>query len=251
MRRRRSGARPRPRVRDHERGVHDVTTIVAKLGGNALELLDDALRARAAAGPAARLCLVHGGGAQISALMRRRGIEPRFVGGRRATDLPTLACVRQALAGVSDGLVEALAARGETAEPLRQGECLRGRRLVELGLVRRDRGGRSRAARGSLGSGPPAARRAARDGRRRALPQLQRGRRRGGGRHRARRRRARLPLGRPRRPRRGRRRDPDPALGRAPPTVGGGMVVKLEACGAALAGGVGRVRIGAGTEVTA
>ena len=37
----------------------------------------------------------------------------------------------------------------------------------------------------------------------------------------------------------------------APPGVHGGMVVKLEACGAALAGGVQRVRIGAGTVVTA
>ena len=36
----------------------------------------------------------------------------------------------------------------------------------------------------------------------------------------------------------------------APPTVSGGMLPKLEACSAALAGGVRRVRIGAGTEVT-
>ena len=36
----------------------------------------------------------------------------------------------------------------------------------------------------------------------------------------------------------------------APPTVSGGMLPKLEACSAALAGGVRLVRIGAGTEVT-
>ena len=35
----------------------------------------------------------------------------------------------------------------------------------------------------------------------------------------------------------------------SPPAVSGGMLPKLEACSAALAGGVRRVRIGAGTEV--
>jgi acetylglutamate kinase len=37
----------------------------------------------------------------------------------------------------------------------------------------------------------------------------------------------------------------------APPAASGGMLPKLEACSAALAGGVRRVRIGAGTEVLA
>ena len=65
------------------------------------------------------LALVHGGGAQITALMERRGIPARFVDGRRFTDLPTLACARTALADVSDALaaepverVRARAARG-------------------------------------------------------------------------------------------------------------------------------------------
>jgi acetylglutamate kinase len=35
-----------------------------------------------------------------------------------------------------------------------------------------------------------------------------------------------------------------------PPAVSGGMVPKLAACAEALRGGVGRVRIGAGTVVT-
>ena len=36
----------------------------------------------------------------------------------------------------------------------------------------------------------------------------------------------------------------------APPAVTGGMLPKLAACGTAVAAGVGRVRIGAGTVVT-
>ena len=81
--------------------------VVAKLGGNALGSLPDAL---ALGADGRQLVIVHGGGAQISALMRRRGIEPRFVGGRRFTDLPSLACVRKALADVSDELAAAIAA---------------------------------------------------------------------------------------------------------------------------------------------
>jgi acetylglutamate kinase len=106
-------------------------TVVAKLGGNALELAAEALAARDG-GP---LIVVHGGGAQISELMRRRGIEPRFVAGRRFTDLPTLACVRSALATVSDGLVAELRRLGADAVPLRLGEVLRAERLPELGLA--------------------------------------------------------------------------------------------------------------------
>ena len=111
--------------------------VVVKLGGNALDSLPDALAVAAAAPAPRRLVLVHGGGAQISDLMRRRGIEPRFVGGRRVTDLPVLACVRMALAGVSDDLVDRLAELGADPAPLRRGEVVRGRRLDELGLVGR------------------------------------------------------------------------------------------------------------------
>jgi len=105
--------------------------LVAKLGGNALALLPDAI----AAADGRPLVLVHGGGAQITALMERRGIPSRFVDGRRFTDLPTLACARVALAGVSDGLVDALRALGRGAVPLRDGDVLVCRRRVELGLV--------------------------------------------------------------------------------------------------------------------
>jgi acetylglutamate kinase len=111
--------------------------VVVKLGGNALRSLPDALAVAAAAPSPRPLVLVHGGGAQISDLMRRRGIEPRFVGGRRVTDLPVLACVRMALAGVSDDLVDALREHGANPAPLRRGEVIRGRRLDELGLVGR------------------------------------------------------------------------------------------------------------------
>jgi len=104
---------------------------VAKLGGNALALLPDAL----AAADGRSLVLVHGGGAQITALMERRGIAPRFVDGRRFTDLPTLACARVALADVSDELLVELRSLGREGQAFRNGEILTCARRADLGLV--------------------------------------------------------------------------------------------------------------------
>ena len=43
--------------------------------------------------------VVHGGGPQISDLMRRLGKEPEFVDGRRVTDAETVDIVRMTLVG--------------------------------------------------------------------------------------------------------------------------------------------------------
>jgi acetylglutamate kinase len=221
--------------------------VVAKLGGNALASLPDALALAAGDRP---LVLVHGGGAQITALMRRRGIEPRFVGGRRFTDLPSLACVRTALAGVSDELATAIAAAGARAVPLRLGEALVAERVADLGLV----GAISVVERAPFEA-------AWRDG---AVPLV-------------------APLARDGSGNRYLNVNADDVAAAiaaaleadelvflsdvpgvlaadgsviaeisasSPPAVTGGMLPKLAACGAAVAAGVGRVRIGAGTVVT-
>jgi acetylglutamate kinase len=227
--------------------VSGTDCLVAKLGGNALASLGDALELARGR----RLVIVHGGGAQISELMRRRGIEPRFVGGRRVTDLPVLACARSALARVSDELADALREQGLQPAQLVLGEVLVGQRLEELGLVGRV----ERVERGPLDAAwaqgrVPLVAPLARDGetprylnvnaddaaaalaaalRAEELVFL-----------------SDVPgvL------------DADGAVipeirASAPPAVHGGMLPKLEACGAALAAGVRRVRIGAGTVVTA
>jgi acetylglutamate kinase len=221
-------------------------TVVAKLGGNALALAAEAL----AAGKGEPLIVVHGGGAQISELMRRRGIEPRFVDGRRFTDLPSLACVRSALATVSDALVAELGRLGADPVALRLGEILAAERLPELGLAGRIRSVDARALIRLCGEGRlPVLAPLARDGQDRYLnvnaddvaaavaaavgarelvfltdvagvldgagrviPQISAG---------------------------------------APPAVTGGMLPKLAACSAAVAAGVTLVRIGSGTVVTA
>jgi acetylglutamate kinase len=93
------------------------TRMVVKLGGRVQQ--DPALPAALAALCAARpggVCIVHGGGDEVSALQRAMGLEPRFVGGRRVTGVQDLELVRMALSGTSNKrLVGALLSAGVAA----------------------------------------------------------------------------------------------------------------------------------------
>lgn len=64
----------------------------------------------------ARLVVVHGGGDEISAMQRRLGLEPTFVGGRRVTSEADLEVVRMLLSGtVNKRLVALLVSAGVRA----------------------------------------------------------------------------------------------------------------------------------------
>ena len=78
-------------------------TLVIKDGGAAMEQADlkeqfakDVLLLRLVG---IRPVIVHGGGPQIGALMKRLGKEPRFVGGMRVTDEETMEIVEMVLVG--------------------------------------------------------------------------------------------------------------------------------------------------------
>lgn len=91
--------------------------IVVKLGGRTQgdAQLPAALAAlwRATNG---QVVVVHGGGDQISALQRLRGEEPVFIGGRRVTTDTALELVRMVLSGLANKqLVSALVAAGAPA----------------------------------------------------------------------------------------------------------------------------------------
>lgn len=95
-------------------------TVVIKYGGHAMD--DPALADLFAADVVLmRLVglnpvVVHGGGPQISDLMRRLGKEPEFVEGRRITDAETIDIVRMALVGkVNREIVAALNRHGSYA----------------------------------------------------------------------------------------------------------------------------------------
>ena len=77
--------------------------------------------------------VVHGAGPQISAEMARRGLEPRFVDGRRVTTPEVLEIVRESFTAASAELCTAI---GPRAVPLFGDEIgLAARRIPGLGLV--------------------------------------------------------------------------------------------------------------------
>ena len=81
--------------------------------------LAEAANARGAEGArdsASSLCVVHGGGDEVSAVQRRMGLEPAFVGGHRVTSVEDLEVVRMVLSGtINKRLTALLHARGVRA----------------------------------------------------------------------------------------------------------------------------------------
>ena len=95
-------------------------TIVVKYGGNAM--INEELKAAVMSDlvlmqlVGVNVVLVHGGGPEISAMLKKIGIESRFVGGLRYTDRETMEVVEMVLAGkVNKTLVQQLEAHGGRA----------------------------------------------------------------------------------------------------------------------------------------
>jgi acetylglutamate kinase len=115
--------------------------VVVKLGGNAaLASVPEVSRIARQA----RVCVVHGGGARITALARARGIEPQFVAGRRVTDAETLECAREGLAAISAELCAALGEAGLSPVAFPEG-LVDARRVPGLGYVGEPIGARAGA----------------------------------------------------------------------------------------------------------
>ena len=126
-------------------------TVVIKYGGAAMEQTD--LKAPFARDVILLRCvginpvIVHGGGPQIGAMMKRLGKEPRFVGGMRVTDEETVEIVEMVLVGrINKELVGLINLHGGKAVGLsgKDGDLVRARRLghrlpsgetVDIGLV--------------------------------------------------------------------------------------------------------------------
>ena len=90
---------------------------VVKVGGRAQEdpRIADALCQAWRSSPN-NLCVVHGGGDEISSLQRALGLETTFVGGRRVTSRSDLDLLRMVLSGmVNKRLVNSLVAAGVPA----------------------------------------------------------------------------------------------------------------------------------------
>ena len=93
-------------------------TLVIKYGGNAM--IDDRLKEMVMQDVALmhyvgiRPIVVHGGGPEISALMKQMGHEPTFVGGLRVTDAATMEIVEMALTGKTNKAIVSLLNRHGT-----------------------------------------------------------------------------------------------------------------------------------------
>jgi len=108
-------------------------TVVLKVGGASTGGVAEAIAALARNGEP--VCVVHGAGPQISDEMARRGLEVRFVGGRRVTTPEALEVVRESFASVNAAVCAAV---GALALPLAGDEIgLEAEQLPELGLVGR------------------------------------------------------------------------------------------------------------------
>jgi acetylglutamate kinase len=126
-------------------------TLVIKYGGAAMEQADlkeqfaqDVLLLRLVG---IRPVIVHGGGPQIGALMKRLGKEPRFVGGMRVTDEETMEIVEMVLVGkINKEIVGLINLHGGRAVGLsgKDGSLIRARKRlhrmpdgqsVDIGLV--------------------------------------------------------------------------------------------------------------------
>lgn len=118
-------------------------TVVVKYGGNAM--LDDELKSAVMSDivlmqlVGINVVLVHGGGPEINAMLKKIGKESKFIGGMRYTDEETIGIVQQVLAGkVNKDLVQLLEEAGGSAVGLcgLDGSLLKADRLEEdLGFV--------------------------------------------------------------------------------------------------------------------
>lgn len=99
-------------------------SVVVKLGGAAIDealdraLAQDVLLLRSVG---VRCVLVHGGGPQVDALMKRMGKAPEFRDGLRVTDAETLEIVRMVLTGKINRDLVATINREALAEPVAVG----------------------------------------------------------------------------------------------------------------------------------
>jgi acetylglutamate kinase len=119
-------------------------TIVIKYGGSAVDekgiepsILEDIMFMNYAG---MRPIVVHGGGPFISKMMKKAGIEPKFIGGRRYTDAASMHIIEKALGTINKKIVKALKDMGAEAFGMsgRENNLIRVRKMkgdVDLGYV--------------------------------------------------------------------------------------------------------------------
>jgi acetylglutamate kinase len=118
--------------------------VVIKYGGAAVDekgieksVLDDIIFMNYAG---MRPIIVHGGGPLISRMMKKAGLEPKFIGGRRVTDKDTVHIIDKALNAINKKIVHTLRGLGTKAFGMsgRENGLIRVKKMkaeVDLGFV--------------------------------------------------------------------------------------------------------------------
>jgi acetylglutamate kinase len=98
---------------------------IVKIGGRAQADLDLAIRIREAWETSSnKLCIVHGGGDEITTMQNALGREAAFVGGRRVTSRPDLEILRMVLSGmINKRIVNLLVTEGIPAVGISGEDC--------------------------------------------------------------------------------------------------------------------------------
>ena len=112
------------------------SVVLIKLGGSVMEieenlesLMDDVAFMRAVG---MKVVIVHGGGKAISKAIKESGHEPKFVGGLRVTDEPTMEIVRHTLNNVvNTDIIARLSRRGANARPLHGNWIFSAKKIAE------------------------------------------------------------------------------------------------------------------------
>ena len=136
------------------------SVVLVKVGGSVTEvernldsIMDDITFMRSVG---MKVVIVHGGGKAISKALRESGHEPKFVGGLRVTDEPTMEIVRRTLNNVvNPDLVKRLLSKGINARPIHGNWIFAAEKVAEpdRGYVGRIVGVDARPAREMLDAG--------------------------------------------------------------------------------------------------
>jgi acetylglutamate kinase len=124
-------------------------SVVLKVGGASVGGTADVVRELRTLGHS--VCVVHGAGPQISEEMERRGLEVKFVDGRRVTTPEALEVVRESFTAINAAVCDAI---GPDALPLAGDEVgLEAEPVPGLGLVGQPVPSRPQAVVTALGAG--------------------------------------------------------------------------------------------------